>query len=247
MYERFTDRARKALQLANGEAQRFNHDYIGTEHILLGLLKEGSGIAANVLRNLNIDTGKIRSDVEKVLVPGPDMFTMGQLPQTPRVKKVIEYTISEARALGHNHVRTAHLLLGLILESQGVAGQVLLANGLTAENVRAEINGLIGTVPKEMAKTATSVPTGVTRWVALKAGTILTTDASDVGMTKVFLPDLSRAVELAVMIKVMAMEPQAGMTSADRLAKVGEMADQLHRLFSESGNTSPSDVKAPPA
>src|SRR6266436_2941066 len=97
MYERFTDRARKVMQLANQEAQRFNHEYIGTEHILLGLVKEGSGVAANVLKNLDIDLRKIRLEVEKIVQSGPDMVTMGKLPQTPRAKKVIEYSIEDAR------------------------------------------------------------------------------------------------------------------------------------------------------
>src|SRR5438105_5853496 len=97
MYERFTDRARKVMQLANQEAQRFNHEYIGTEHILLGLVKEGTGVAANVLKNLDIDLRKIRLEVEKIVQAGTDMVTMGKLPQTPRAKKVIEYSIEEAR------------------------------------------------------------------------------------------------------------------------------------------------------
>ena len=99
MYERFTDRARKVMQLANQEAQRFNHEYIGTEHILLGLVKEGSGVAANVLKNLDVDLRKIRLEVEKLVQSGPDMVTMGKLPQTPRAKKVIEYALEEAREL----------------------------------------------------------------------------------------------------------------------------------------------------
>ena len=114
MYERFTDRARKVMELANQEAQRFNHEYIGTEHILLGLVKEGSGVAANVLKNLDIDLRKIRLEVEKIVQSGPDMVTMGKLPQTPRAKKVIEYSIEEARNLNHNYVGTEHLLLGLL-------------------------------------------------------------------------------------------------------------------------------------
>ena len=113
MYERFTDRARKVMQLANQEAQRFNHEYIGTEHILLGLIKEGSGVAANVLKNLDVDLRKIRLEVEKLVQSGPDMVTMGKLPQTPRAKKVIEYSMEEARNLNHNYVGTEHILLGL--------------------------------------------------------------------------------------------------------------------------------------
>src|SRR5215471_7740873 len=144
MYERFTDRARKVMQLANQEAQRFNHEYIGTEHILLGLVKEGSGVAANVLKNLDIDLRKIRLEVEKIVQSGPDMVTMGKLPQTPRAKKVIEYSIEEARNLNHNYVGTEHLLLGLLREQEGVAAQVLMNLGLKLEDVREEVLSLLG-------------------------------------------------------------------------------------------------------
>jgi ATP-dependent Clp protease ATP-binding subunit ClpC len=147
MYERFTDRARKVMQLANQEAQRFNHEYIGTEHILLGLVKEGSGVAANVLKNLDIDLRKIRLEVEKIVQSGPDMVTMGKLPQTPRAKKVIEYSIEEARNLGHNYVGTEHLLLGLLREQEGVAAQVLMNLGLKLEDVREEVLNLLGHNP----------------------------------------------------------------------------------------------------
>ncbi len=148
MYERFTDRARKVMQLANQEAQRFNHEYIGTEHILLGLVKEGSGVAANVLKNLDIDLRKIRLEVEKIVQSGPDMVTMGKLPQTPRAKKVIEYSIEEARNLGHNYVGTEHLLLGLLREKDGVAAQVLMNLGLKLEDVREEVLNLLGHNPE---------------------------------------------------------------------------------------------------
>src|SRR5437899_2030783 len=144
MYERFTDRARKVMQLANQEAQRFNHEYIGTEHILLGLVKEGTGVAANVLKNLDIDLLKIRLEVEKIVQAGPDMVTMGKLPQTPRAKKVIEYSIEEARTLNHNYVGTEHLLLGLLREQEGVAAQVLMNLGLKLEDVREEVLNLLG-------------------------------------------------------------------------------------------------------
>src|SRR5438105_779830 len=144
MYERFTDRARKVMQLANQEAQRFNHEYIGTEHILLGLVKEGSGVAANVLKNLDIDLRKIRLEVEKIVQSGPDMVTMGKLPQTPRAKKVLEYSIEEARNLNHNYVGTEHLLLGLLREQEAVAAQVLMYLGLKLEDVREEVINLLG-------------------------------------------------------------------------------------------------------
>ncbi|RIK84729.1 MAG: NDP-hexose 4-ketoreductase [Planctomycetota bacterium] len=144
MYERFTDRARKVMQLANQEAQRFNHEYIGTEHILLGLIKEGSGVAANVLKNLDVDLRKIRLEVEKLVQSGPEMVTMGKLPQTPRAKKVIEYSMEEARNLNHNYVGTEHILLGLLREQEGVAAQVLMNLGLKLEEVREEVLNLLG-------------------------------------------------------------------------------------------------------
>ena len=144
MFERFTDRARKVMALANQEAQRFNHDYIGTEHVLLGLVKEGSGVGANVLKNLGVDLRKVRLEVEKLVKSGPEMVTMGKLPQTPRAKRVIEYAIEEARNLNHNYVGTEHLLLGLLREQDGVAAQVLMNLGLKLEDVREEILNLLG-------------------------------------------------------------------------------------------------------
>ncbi|MEN0020158.1 MAG: ATP-dependent Clp protease ATP-binding subunit, partial [Planctomycetota bacterium] len=144
MFERFTDRARKVMALANQEAQRFNHEYIGTEHILLGLVKEGSGVGANVLKNLEVDLRKVRIEVEKLVKAGPEMVTMGKLPQTPRAKKVIEYAIEEARNLNHNYVGTEHLLLGLLREHDGVAAQVLMNLGLKLEEVREEVLNLLG-------------------------------------------------------------------------------------------------------
>ena len=144
MYERFTDRARKVLQLANHEAQRLNHEYIGTEHILLGLVKEGSGVASNVLKNLDVDLTKIRREVEKLVNQGTDMIAMGKLPQTPRAKKAIEYAMDEARNLGHTYVGTEHLLLGLLREEEGIAAQVLMNLGLRLDSVREEILELIG-------------------------------------------------------------------------------------------------------
>jgi ATP-dependent Clp protease ATP-binding subunit ClpC len=148
MYEKFTDRARKVMQLANQEAQRFNHEYIGTEHILLGLVKEGSGTAAQVLKNLDIDLRKVRLEIEKIVQSGPDRVFMGKLPQTPRAKKVIEYSIEEARNLNHNYVGTEHLLLGLLREEEGVAGQVLTNLGADLKDVREEVLNLLGQAPE---------------------------------------------------------------------------------------------------
>src|SRR6202044_3815752 len=146
MYERFTDRARKVMQLANQEAQRFNHEYIGTEHVLLGLVKEGSGVAANVLKNLDIDLRKIRLEVEKIVQHGPggEQVVMGRLPHTPRTKKTLDYAIEEARLLNHNYIGTEHLLLGLLREHDGVAAQVLINLGLKLDEVREKVLNLLG-------------------------------------------------------------------------------------------------------
>ncbi len=154
MFERLTDRARKVMALANQEAQRLNHEYIGTEHILLGLVKEGSGVGANVLKNLDIDLRKVRLEVEKLVKSGPEMVTMGKLPQTPRAKKVIEYAIEEARNLNHNYVGTEHLLLGLLREHDGVAAQVLMNLALKLEEVREEVLNLLGAGAESEEQTA---------------------------------------------------------------------------------------------
>ena len=143
MYEQFTDRARKVMQLANKEAQRFRHEYIGTEHILLGLVHEGAGVAANVLKNLDIDLQRIRREVEEIVQRGPDSIYMGKLPQTPRAKKVIEFAIDEARRLTHNYVGTEHLLLGLLREQEGVGAQVLMNLGLRLDFIREEVLKLL--------------------------------------------------------------------------------------------------------
>ncbi len=142
------------MALANQEAQRFNHEYIGTEHILLGLVKEGSGVGANVLKNLDIDLRKVRLEVEKLVKSGPETVTMGKLPQTPRAKKVIEYAIEEARNLNHNYVGTEHLLLGLLREQDGVAAQVLMNLSVRLEDVREEVLNLLGASEESEEATA---------------------------------------------------------------------------------------------
>lgn len=145
MFDRFTERARKVILLAKEESKRFNHDYIGTEHILLGLIKEGEGVASAVLQNLGLNLDMIRLETEKLVQPGPSTVTSGDIPFTPKAKKVIELAMDEARSLGHNYIGTEHLLLGLIRENEGVASQVLLNLGLDLNKVRKEIMELLGT------------------------------------------------------------------------------------------------------
>jgi len=144
MFNKFTERARKVILLAKQEAKRFNHDYIGTEHILLGLLREGEGVAAAVLQSLNMNLDNIRLEVEKLVQPGPTTVVSGDLPFTPKAKKVMELAMDEARALGHNYIGTEHLLLGLIREGEGVASQVFMNLGLDLERVRDEVIKLLG-------------------------------------------------------------------------------------------------------
>ena len=144
MFERFTDRARKVIALADTEAQHLNHEFLGTEHILLGIIEEGSGIAANVLRNLGVDLTKVRADVEMRVQSGSDPVRPGKRPYTPKTKKVLEMAIEEARSLGHNYVGTEHLLLGLLRERECAAALVLQNRGVRLGDVREEVINLIG-------------------------------------------------------------------------------------------------------
>ncbi len=144
MFNRFTERARKVIVLAKEEARRFNHDYIGTEHLLLGLIREGEGVASAVLQKLGLDLETIRIEVEKLVQPGPQTQVLGDIPFTPRSKKALELSAEEARALGHNYIGTEHLLLGLVKEGEGMAHRVLLNLGLDLGKVRNEVMALLG-------------------------------------------------------------------------------------------------------
>lgn len=144
MFNRFTERARKVIVLAKEEAKRFNHDYIGTEHILLGLIREGEGVASVVLQNMGLNLEKIRMEIEKLVQPGPATVVSGDIPFTPRAKRVIELSMDEARSLGHNYIGTEHLLLGLLHEGEGVAAQVLTDSDLDLDKLRNEIMELLG-------------------------------------------------------------------------------------------------------
>ena len=144
MFERLTDRARKVMAIASQEAKRLNHEYVAPEHILIALVTEGAGVAANVLKNLDIDARKVRLQVEQLLKRGPEMITMGKLPQTPGAKKALEYAIEEATAMNHSYAGTEHLLLGLLRDEDGNAAKVLLNLGLAPERVREQVLDLLG-------------------------------------------------------------------------------------------------------
>src|SRR3954464_15124202 len=142
MFERFTDRARRVVVLAQEEARMLNHNYIGTEHILLGLIHEGEGVAAKALESLNISLEAVRQQVEEIIGQGQAAPT-GHIPFTPRAKKVLELSLREALQLGHNYIGTEHILLGLIREGEGVAAQVLQKLGADLNRVRQTVIQLL--------------------------------------------------------------------------------------------------------
>ena len=186
MFERFTDRARRVVVLAQEEARLLNHNYIGTEHILLGLIHEGEGVAAKALESLGISLEAVRAQVEEIIGQGQSAPT-GHIPFTPRAKKVLELSLREALQLGHNYIGTEHILLGLIREGEGVAAQVLVKLG----------GGELSKVRGEVARQLTRHPEGEGRAVAREASP----GARVVGGPGVFReqepPELVRVVSLA--------------------------------------------------
>jgi ATP-dependent Clp protease ATP-binding subunit ClpC len=142
MFERFTERARQVVVLAQAEAKAFKHNYIGTEHLLLGLLREEEGLAARVLESLDIELDEVRAQVVRIVGEG-DEVVAGQIPFTPRAKKILEWSLREALELGHNYIGTEHVLLGLMRENEGVAVEVLNGFDADAEKVRGEILRLL--------------------------------------------------------------------------------------------------------
>src|SRR5688572_20441087 len=160
-FDKFTERARRVLTLAQEEALRFNHNYIGTEHLLLGLVREGEGVAAKVLANLGVELNKVRSAVEFIIGRG-DRAVLGEIGLTPRAKKVIELAVDEARRLNHHYIGTEHLLLGLVREGEGIAAGVLESLGVNLERVRAETTRILSqSMPQDpqRQRTQTRTPT----------------------------------------------------------------------------------------
>src|SRR5213593_1816130 len=176
-FDKFTDRARKVLTLAQDEAQRFNHNYIGTEHLLLGLVREGEGVAARVLENMNVELAKVRTAVEFIIGRG-DRPVVGEVGLTPRAKRVIELAIDEARRLGHNYIGTEHLLLGLVREGEGIAAGVLESLGVNLDKVRHEVIRVLSQSssvgPTQETKRSSKTPTvdalGINLTEASRAG-----------------------------------------------------------------------------
>ena len=175
--DKFTERAKKVLAFAQDEATRFNHNYIGTEHLLLGLVREGEGIAAQVLTNLGVELNKVRSAVEFIIGRGERMV-VGEISLTPRAKRVIELSVEEARRLGHNYIGTEHLLLGLVREGEGIAAGVLESLGVNLEKVRAQVVQMVsrgqsergGQAKKRPSKTPVVDQMGINLTAAARGG-----------------------------------------------------------------------------
>ena len=155
----FTDRVRRVLQLAREEAARLHNEYVGTEHILLGLIREGEGVGAAVLINLNVDLEEISRRIEETVKKGAAAGSAGpDLPYTSRAKKILEFSMSEARELNHRYVGTEHLLLGVLREEKGIGAQVLTDAGVTLETARSEVLRVLGTKGSEASDTTPLVP-----------------------------------------------------------------------------------------
>lgn len=155
MSSRFTERAQRVILVAEEEAKRLNHDYVGTEHVLLGMIAIGEGVAVQVLSNLGVDLRMIRPEIEKIVGHGDHIMLLDNIPFTPRAKKVLEFAVQEAVDLGYSHVGTEHLLLGLIREEEGMAAQVLSNLGVRLDIVREEILILLGEPSKPESKPLT--------------------------------------------------------------------------------------------
>jgi ATP-dependent Clp protease ATP-binding subunit ClpC len=156
MFERFTERARKVIILAREEAIRLGHNFVGTEHLLLGLIREGDGLAVAILKKLNVSISALKAEIEKIVAVGTEFAPAGEIPFTPQAKKVLEYAISEARSLGHNYIGTEHLLLGLIREGEGIASVVLRDFGVSVAAAKAQAQELLGEQSSKQGSSSTT-------------------------------------------------------------------------------------------
>jgi ATP-dependent Clp protease ATP-binding subunit ClpC len=248
----FTDRVRKVLAMAREEAIRLQHDYVGTEHILLGLIREGEGVAAAVLMNLNVDLEQIHERIEESVRKGKATIALGELPYTSRAKKVLEYAMAEARELNHSYVGTEHLLLGLLREEKGIAAQVLNSLGVSLEEARAETLKLLGSDvnPPQPSGTGGGAAAPVQKGEKKSKTPALDhfcRDLTDLARENKLDPTIGRAKEIERVMEVLSRrkknnpvligEPGVGKTAiveglAQLIAK-GEVADSLkdHRVL----------------
>jgi ATP-dependent Clp protease ATP-binding subunit ClpC len=246
----FTDRVRKVLAMAREEAIRLQHDYVGTEHILLGLIREGEGVAAAVLMNLNVDLEQIHERIEEAVRKGKATIALGELPYTSRAKKVLEYAMAEARELNHSYVGTEHLLLGLLREEKGIAAQVLNSLGVSLEEARSETLKLLGSDvnPSQPSSTGGGTPTPKgEKKSKTPALDHFCRDLTDLARENKLDPTIGRAKEIERVMEVLSRrkknnpvligEPGVGKTAiVEGLAQLiarGEVADSLkdHRVL----------------
>jgi ATP-dependent Clp protease ATP-binding subunit ClpC len=244
----FTDRVRKVLAMAREEAVRLQHDYVGTEHILLGLIREGEGVAAAVLMNLNVDLDQIQERTEEQVRKGKAGATMGELPYTSRAKKVLEFAVAEARDLNHSYVGTEHLLLGLLREEKGVAAQVLESLGVTLEQAREQTLKLLGTdMPSPAPGAASGGPSTKEKKSKTPALDHFCRDLTELARAGELDPTIGREKEIERVMEILSRrkknnpvligEPGVGKTAiVEGLAQLisrGEVADSLkgHRVL----------------
>ncbi|MCK5106625.1 MAG: ATP-dependent Clp protease ATP-binding subunit, partial [Elusimicrobiales bacterium] len=247
MGTRFTERAQRVILIAQEEAKRLNHDYVGTEHILLGLVALGEGVSAQVLANLNVDIRKVRSEIEKIVGTGDNMMLLGEIPFTPRAKKVLEYAVEEAQHMGHTYIGTEHILMGLIREEEGVAARVLDNLGLKLETVREEVMNLLSENETEQTGRSSqgrasshqsATPKGKSKTPALDE---FGRDLTQLANQKILDPVIGRSTEINRIIQVLGRrtknnpvligEPGVGKTAiveglAQKIA-TGDIVDTL--------------------
>jgi ATP-dependent Clp protease ATP-binding subunit ClpC len=208
MGTRFTERAQRVILIAQEEAKRLNHDYVGTEHILLGLVALGEGVSAQVLTNLNVDIRKVRSEIEKIVCTGDNMMLLGEIPFTPRAKKVLEYAVEEAQHMGHTYIGTEHILMGLIREEEGVAARVLDNLGLKLETVREEVMNLLseneteqtGRSSQGKSASQSATPKGKSKTPALDE---FARDLTQMAHQKLLDPVIGRSSEMDRIVQVL--------------------------------------------
>jgi ATP-dependent Clp protease ATP-binding subunit ClpC len=226
----FSDRVRKVLQLAREEAARLHHEYVGTEHILLAIIREGEGVAAAVLTNLNVDLEEIQQKIEETVKKGKAAAAAGpDLPYTSRAKKVLEFAMSEARELNHAYVGTEHLLLGVLREETGIGGQVLTDAGVTLQQARAETLRLLGS----------EMPSGPTRLLhytpAARAGLALAREEALDPRQEVVGPELILLGMLRVIETAPAGSPGAALASL--LRDAGLTPERVRELLARGDAT----------
>ena len=241
-FDKFTERARRVLTLAQEEAHRFNHNYIGTEHILLGLVREGDGVAAKVLSNLGVELNKVRSAVEFIIGRG-DRTVLGEIGLTPRAKKVIELAVDEARRLGHSYIGTEHLLLGLVREGEGIAAGVLESLGVNIERVRAETTRILSQSSPQAAGTAAGGARQASRTPTVDQLGIELTAAASSGQLD---PVIGRSTELERVVQILPAaknnachrEPPARKTAiAERPRPAHQQLATFHETPSPEGTS----------